>query len=116
MAALRAPFDGQDDHRDKDRGDDDARNKHDQGFLHRAHDYNLGPAVCCDGTLPKRPLDRIGSRRMDGHQELSSLLPEALTQLRADYDRLPVHEPGRRLLATFDQTRMEMDLRISAAG
>ena len=41
MAALRAPFDSQHDHRNKDRGDDDARNKHDQGFLHRAHDHTI---------------------------------------------------------------------------
>ena len=103
MAALRAPFDGQDDRRNKDRGDDDARDKQDQGFLHRAHDYNLGRAVCFDGTPPKRPPDRIGSRRMDAHHELSPLLPEELTQLRVEHDRLPVHEPRRRLLASLDQ-------------
>lgn len=43
-------------------------------------------------------------------QTLTPLHPDELERLRADYDKLPVHDPRRRLLAMLDQARMEMDV------
>ena len=40
---------------------------------------------------------------MAAHQELSPLLSEEIERLRGKYDRLPVHDPRRRSLATPDQ-------------
>ena len=41
-------------------------------------------------------------------QELTPLHPDELERLRVEYDKLPVHDPRRRLLAMLDQMRLEM--------
>lgn len=43
-------------------------------------------------------------------QDLTPLTHADIERLRTEYDRLPVHDPRRRLLAAYDQA--QMDLRV----
>jgi hypothetical protein len=40
-------------------------------------------------------------------QELTPLYPEELERLRAEWNKLPVHDPRRRVLAMFDLARAD---------
>jgi hypothetical protein len=52
---------------------------------------------------------------MAAKQELSPLLPEEVERLRAEYGRLPVHDPRRRLLRYARSDTHGVDLKAAHA-